>query len=397
MGFQTRVNAQPVPGIAGDFAGCNPRASVVAPPGGYTAAPDYPAPGVGAGVANALIVGRFAWANYATGLMANYFQPASILGFVHRESQTVITAFLDETRVAIQEGFPCTAHNQGDFWADFVATAPDAAGLTVYADPLTGAASADAAGQGLTLTLTAALANTGVLTVTATSATSLAVGQVIQNAALGYPVPTYITAQLTGSAGDTGTYQTNQTGVVVGSGTVTAYGKQETKYKLATPVGGPAAFTGELDGQNGATFTGVIASNVLTVTALTGVLHVGDLISGTGVAQIPLGPQLSGFPGSVGTYQLTHSDVGSEAMTSQAGPNGVLKVTAVASGTLAPGMYIAGTGVPSFAQIIGQLTQTNGDGPGARGTYLTNLYKLVGSESMTANQGTNGKISTWQA
>lgn len=391
MGFQTRVNSQPVPGIAGDFAGCNPRASVSAPVGGYVAAPDYPLTVAGA-VANALIVGRFAWANYANGLMSNYFQPASLLGFVHRESQTVITAFLDESRVAIQQGFPATSHNQGDFWADFAASAPDSAGAVVYADPLTGVASADVAGQGVTLTLTAALANTGVLTVTVTSG-AIAPGQVLQNAALGYPLPTYIVSQLTGTTGSTGTYQTNVLGVVVGSGTVTAYGKQETKYRLATPVAGGASFTGALTGTTGATFTGVITSNVLTVSALTGVLHRGDLISGAGVAAVPLGPQLTGFPGGVGTYQLTNANVGSEAMTSQATPDGKLTVSGV-TGTLSAGMLLKGTGVPGYAQITAQLP---GGTPGGAGTYQTNLYTLIGSEAMTADQGTNGKISTWQA
>lgn len=391
MGFQTRVNAQPVPGIAGDFAGCNPRASVIAPPGGYMAAPDYPV-SFGGALVNALIVGRFAWANYATGLMANYFQPNSLLGFVHRESQTVITAFLDESRVAVQQGFPVTAHNQGDFWADFAASAPDAAGLTVYADPLTGAASAGAAGQGVTLTLTASVAGNA-LTVTATSGV-LAAGQVVQNAALGLLPGTFITGQVSGSAGSTGVYALNQSNPVIGSGTVTAYGLQETKFKLATAVPGPAAFTGALTGTSGATFTGVIATNVLTVSALTGVLHSGDLISGAGVAAVPLGRQLTGFPGGNGTYQLTHADVGSEAMTSQSTPDGKLTVSAVGSGTLSAGMYFAGASIPGYAQITGQLP---GGTPGGAGTYQTNLFELVGSEAMTANQGTNGKISTWQA
>lgn len=323
--FQTRVNSQPVPGIAGDFASTNPRAAVLAPANGYTAAPDYTLT-LGGAIANALLVGRFAWANYATGLMANYFQPASLLGFVHRESQTVITAFLDETRLAIQQGFPATSHNQGDFWADFVQTAPDAAGLTVYADPVTGAASADAAGNGVTFAITGSVAGNA-LTVTVTAGV-LAAGQIVQNAALGLLPGTFISSQVSGSAGSTGVYALNQSNPVIGSGTITAYGKQETKFKLATPVGGPAAFTAALLGS--------------------GMTPVAD---------------------------------------------GVLTVSAVASGTLAAGMLFAGASVPPFAQILSQLTGT----PGGTGTYSTNLFALIGSESMTANQGTVGKISTWQA
>lgn len=389
MSFQTRVNTQPAPAVAGDFASANPRASVTAPPGGYQVAPNYPAT-FGGALREALIVGRFCWSNYATGIAANFFQPGSLLGFVHRECQTIITEFLLEQRVGIQAGFAVTSANQGDFWADF-APGPDAAGLVVYADPVTGKASADVAGQGVTFGLTAALAATGVLTVTATSGV-LAAGQLIQNAALSYPLGTFIVSQLTGSAGSTGTYQLNQ-GIVIGSGVATAYGKQETKFKLATPVAGPVAFTGEFDGTPGATFTGVISANVLTVSALTGVLRQGDLISGAGVAQVPLGKQLTGFPGSTGTYSLTHSDVGSEAMTSTNTPDGVLKVTAVASGTLTRGQLIAGTGIPPNAQILSQLTGT----AGSTGNYNTNVFSLIGSEAMTAASGTLGKISTWQA
>src|SRR5579859_5509376 len=99
MGFQNRVNLQPPPAVAGDFAGTNPRMSVTAPPGGFTAAPDYPQT-FGGPLTEALVVGRFAWFNYATddsvvdgdlpagGLASNYFQPNSVLGFVHREDQT---------------------------------------------------------------------------------------------------------------------------------------------------------------------------------------------------------------------------------------------------------------------------------------------------------------------
>lgn len=342
MGFQTRVNAQPAPAVAGDFAGTNPRTSVTAPPGGYTVAPDYPA-AIGGALTKALFVGRFAWFNYATGLAANYFQPASLLGFVHREDQTVIVDFLAEQRLSVQEGFPVTGMGQGDYWADF-APGGDAAGLTVYADPVTGMATAAAAGQGVTLANTASVATTGIMTVTVAGGT-LAAGQVVQNAALGLPPGTFITAQLTGGAGSTGTYQLNQApAVAVGSGTITAYGKQATRYKLATAVAAPAVFTGQYVG-----FT----------------------------------PEA----GSPGAGVVT--------------ANEVLTVTAVASGTLVPGQLFAGANkdIPGFAQITAQLTSTAGGGAlGGTGTYLTNFSFLQdATETMTATQGTLGKISSWQA
>lgn len=343
MGFQTRVNAQPAPAVAGDFAGTNPRTSVTAPPGGYTAAPDYPAT-FGGALAHAFYVGRLAWFNYATGLASNYFQPNSLLGFVHREDQTVITDFLAETRLSVQEGFPVTGMSQGDYWADF-APGPDAPGLVVYADPVTGMATAAAAGQGVTIATTASVATTGVMTVTVTAGT-LAAGQVVQNAALALPAGTFITSQLTGSAGSTGTYQLNQApAAAVGSDTITAYGKQATRFKLASAVPGPAAFTGQFLG------------NAIT--------DANSPFNGLTLA------------------------------------NGVLTVTAVASGTLAPGQLLAGANkdIPGFGQILAQLTSTAGGGAlGGDGTYETNVFIVQGaSESMTAAQGTLGKISTWQA
>lgn len=346
MGFQTRVNLQPAPAVAGDFAGTNPRMSVTAPPGGFTAAPDYPSV-FGGPLTEALIVGRFAWFNYATddsvvdgqlpagGLASNYFRPNSVIGFVHREDQTVITRFLSESRVGVQQGFPVTGIVQGDVWADFGGGTPAAAGKVVYADPVTGKASVDVAGNSVTITTTASVATTGVLTVTVTGGV-LAAGQVVQNAALGLPPGTFIVSQLTGSAGSTGTYQLNQAPAgAIGSGTITAYGKQQTRWKLAQPVQGAATFTGQFVG-DGAASPGPFAFPELTVT--------GGVTNGP----IQAGMQLSGVSGDV----------------------------------------------PGFAIITGQVSGA----VGGNGVYTTNVALVQGaSEAMTASQGTLGKISTWQA
>lgn len=334
MGFQTRVNLQPPPAVAGDFAGTNPRMSVTAPPNGYQAAPDYPLT-FGGALTEALVVGRFAWFNYATGLASNYFQPGSIVGFVHREDQTVITRFLAESRLGVQQGFPVTGIVQGDVWADFAVSAPDAAGLTVYADPLTGKATAAAAGQGVTIATTASVATTGVMTVTVTGGV-LAAGQVVQNVALALPAGTFIVSQLTGGAGSTGTYQLNQApAVAVGSGTITAYGKQATRWKLAQAVQGAATFTGQFVGDGHAS-PGPFAFPEVTVT--------GGVTNGP----IQAGMQLSGASGDI----------------------------------------------PGFAIITGQVSGA----VGGNGVYTTNVALVQGaSETMTASQGTLGKISTWQA
>lgn len=124
------------------------------------------------------------------------------------------------------------------------------------------------------------------------------------------------------------------------------------------PVAG-AATTAAFTASIGASFTGVVATNVLTVSALTGILHPGDLINGAGVVNTVLGAQLTGSPGLAGTYTLTHGDVSSEAMTAS---STILDVTAVSSGTINVGDVIAGAGITAGTQITGEITGTGGVG-----------------------------------
>lgn len=321
MSFPSRVNQQPPPGELGEFAGTNPRATVLAPgtlgsqtqtqnpagsalnspPSGYTAAPDYPLT-FGGATTEAVQVGRFAWFNYATGLASNYYQPNSILGFVQRQNgMTVIKDFLGEKRLGFQQGFPLTGYVQGDFWADFTGSTPAVAGLKVYADPVTGKATAAATGQSVNIAITASLANTGVLTVTVTGGV-LAAGQAISGP--GVPVGSFITSQLTGAAGAAGTYQLNQ-GAVVASEAMTALGPQETRFSLVQPVPTtPVSFTGS-----------IAASGILTVTAGTNPA-IGSLLQGAGIPA---------FAAVLGQDDATHfitnvlAVVASEAMTATVG------------------------------------------------------------------------------
>ena len=80
MGFQTQVQAQQAPAVAGDFASANPRAAVVSPEGGFVAG------------AAGVTVGRFAWiqADGVTVLNTGTGKPD---GFIHREQQAFITVF----------------------------------------------------------------------------------------------------------------------------------------------------------------------------------------------------------------------------------------------------------------------------------------------------------------
>jgi len=103
MGFQTQVNAQQAPACAGDFASSNPRASVVAPEGGFVA---------GSGGVN---VGTFAWAQ-SDGTVLNSDASAKPTGFVHREQQAFITAYLAEASNNVPQGQPVTLMRTGDYY-----------------------------------------------------------------------------------------------------------------------------------------------------------------------------------------------------------------------------------------------------------------------------------------
>src|SRR5579859_1818163 len=82
--FQTQVNIQPAPAVAGDFASANPRASVLAGPGALVAG------------SSGLTVGLFAWIDSTNSQsIANNFGTGPVAGFVHRGSNTaLITTFL---------------------------------------------------------------------------------------------------------------------------------------------------------------------------------------------------------------------------------------------------------------------------------------------------------------
>lgn len=308
-GFQKFANAQPAPAEAGDFAGSNPRMSTSGGPGSYTAAANIPATfGEAVPSIPAFVVGRFAWAEPNSGdvnntqgtqgeapasVAHNYFTLLSLLGFVHRENQAIIVPFLKEYEFAVQAGLPANLMSKGDFWAEFDGGA--VAGQKVYADSLTGVATADVTGQSLTTTFTLALVHaTGIMTVTSVSAATLAVGQVVTGA--GVPKGTYITAQLTGSAGSNGTYQMNQSAAGnLSAVPATAYGKIETPWSVTTTAFADATSTA----------SSLAVTGILTIGAtIAGVFAPGQLITG---ANFPAGSrivrQLSGSTGGAGTYQ----------------------------------------------------------------------------------------------
>ena len=170
------------------------------------------------------------------------------------------------------------------------------------------------------------------------------------------------------------------------------------------PVSAPAGATGT--GSIGATFTATATGTSLAVTAVTGLISIGDVISGTGVtAGTSIVAQVSGTTGGAGTY--TTSVVSTAAAATVTSFGNVLDVTAVATGTFSVGDAVTGTGIPATATIASQVSGA----VGGVGIYTLNIpaTAYAASTALTvaggvltkfvaksvANVGELVKISTW--
>lgn len=257
MGFQKQVNANQAPAVAGDFASANPRASVLAGAGGLIA---------GAG---GVTVGKFAWVDDDGITVFNHGTATRKPdGFVHREQQAMITTYLAEASNVIPEGMPVVLHSEGDFWATVTGATAATLNASVFAD--------------------------------------------------------YDTGDITIGAASTG-----------------------------------ASVTGSI----GATFTASADTDAtrLVVTSVTGQISVGDTVSGTGItAGTTVVSQVSGTTGGAGTYQLSAANTASAATVTAFGVT--MKVTAVGSGVLHVGDAVSGTGVPSGAVIATIVSGSGGVG-----------------------------------
>lgn len=295
--FQKTVNLYPAPAVEGDFASSNPRAAVLSPEGGFVAG------------ANGATVARFAWVATDGVTVNNYgVAPKAPTGFIHREQQALITAYLAEKSNVVPVGFPVVLHNEGDFFVKVTGSAA-AIGDSVYADYSNGEAS-------------------------------------------------------------------------------------------------PAIQTGAtVTGAIGATFTATGSSTNLTVTSVTGLISIGDKISGTGVpANTTIVSQTSGTTGGAGVYVTSAATTASAATVTAFGT--VLNVTAVSSGVLEVGDPISGTGIPTGAAIASQVS-----GAGGVGVYTITVAATAYAASTTvtavggvltnfkfasaASVGELAKITTW--
>lgn len=284
-GFQKQVNLTPAPAVAGDFASSNPRATVLAGPGGLVA-------GVGG-----VTVGKFAWVD-TDGVTARSRGTVarSPDGFVHREQQGLIQNYLGESSMNVPIGFPVILHNEGDFWAVNGGSASMNVNDAVYANYADGSVS------------------------------------------------------------------------------------------NSLPTG--ASSTGSM----GATFTASGSGTNLTVSAVTGVLTIGETLgTTTGItAGTTIVSQTSGTPGGAGVYVTSVATTISAATATSFGTT--LTVTAVASGTLAIGDSVTGSGIPANAVIASQVSGA----VGGVGVYLLSVPATAYAASTTVTVVAGVAVTGWK-
>jgi hypothetical protein len=139
-----------------------------------------------------------------------------------------------------------------------------------------------------------------------------------------------------------------------------------------------ANFTASL----GASFTATAGSpsTKLVVTAVTGLISVGDTVSGTGIpaSTTIVSQDAGGTPGGAGTYNLSAANTASSASCTSTST--ILDVTVNTDHNIAVGQTVVGSGVTGAPVITSQLTGT----AGTIGTYrISGAQQSVASESMT--------------
>lgn len=129
----------------------------------------------------------------------------------------------------------------------------------------------------------------------------------------------------------------------------------------------------------GAAFTGTGSGTDLTITAVTGLISPGDLVTGTGVpAATTIVSQTSGTPGGAGVYVTSQATTATAASLTSSST--VMDVTVVATGQVAAGQTVSGAGITGTPVITAQVAGT----AGGIGTYrISGAAQDVASESIT--------------
>jgi hypothetical protein len=127
--------------------------------------------------------------------------------------------------------------------------------------------------------------------------------------------------------------------------------------------------------QTGAAFTGTGSGTNLTVTAITGTILPGMVLSGTGVpGGTTIVSQTSGTIGGAGVYVTSVSTTSSSASLTATNP-------------IAVGQFVYGTNVAP-----GTIITALGSGTGGNGTYVVAVNQIVTSEAMTSVIADNNSV-----
>ena len=204
--FQTFTNALQAPGIAGDFASANPRATLLS-------SQNYNNTGFIAGP-NGLTIGLFAWVDTATYRLASNSGAGAPNGVVGRQGMSgLITTYLTAYGMTIPAGMMAgSLYDAGDFFVVNNGTTEATPGMKAYANNGTGVASFAATGNPTSAAVSASTATiaaetgswTGSITDNVMTIPGAVTGIAVVGGVLsgtGVASGTVIVAQLTGTAG----------------------------------------------------------------------------------------------------------------------------------------------------------------------------------------------------
>lgn len=219
--FQTHTNQLQAPGIAGDFASANPRATALS-------SQYYNTAGFQAGP-NGLTIGLFCWLDPSTYSIASNSGSGVPNAFVHLETQALITTYLTAYGLTVPAGFPAGfLFDAGDFWVVNNGTNEAIPGMKAYANNSTGVATFAAtgapttAGSGDASSIAAGTASvTGSITnniLTVSAGSGLKIGGILSGT--GVATGTRLINQLTGTTGGAGTYTVSPREQTVASTTI---------------------------------------------------------------------------------------------------------------------------------------------------------------------------------
>lgn len=379
MSFPKVVNVQPAIAVEGDFASANSnKFSVIAGGAGSGAYLTGP---------NGLNVGAFAWADPTNTILTNSGS-GPVLGFISREGlrADILTPgpSYPDASMTILPGSYITVFNAGDFYVRNYGSTTSAVGNKVYANFVTGLASFAPTGNPPTaasISSGSVTANTigggtvavnaftgsiapasgagpAVLTVSAITTGGIYPGQVIASANV--DPNTTILAQLTGTAGSTGTYSVS----------------------ISQTVAAGTAFTG--------------SGGWLHVTSMTnGVVYPGQTLSGGSNAFTAGTTVLVGGTGVgvAGFYPVSIAQTLASVATAT-GSGGYLTVTTLTSGALNPGDTVTSTSGSSFLLPFGT-GGTTGVGLGGGTTYVLSNATEAGDTSFTVVAGVETKWTAY--